>query len=426
MIRQIKKLVPQKAKNYYHLLVAVLAVLWFGHPSRNLKVIGVTGTDGKTTTATLIYHILKFAGKKVALITSVAAYIGDKEFDTGFHVTTPDPFELQKHLRTIRDAKMEYVVLEATSHAFDQHRLFGIRFDVGVVTNVTDEHLDYHATYHAYLASKAKLLKSVRFAVLNKSDQSYKFLVKKVKKYSRIASYTKSSAQKPILAAIQNRFSQDYNQENATAATIVALESGISETLVAQALKTFSGVPGRMEEYKNTKGIKIFIDFAHTSNAIKKVLRTLKKEKGPDSKLIVVFGCASERDVSKRPVMAKHATRLANISVFTAEDPRYEDIKIILTQMVSGVSKTAVELSVSQVEKTKFKNSKKYYLQVPDRGEAITVAIDKIAQKGDVVAICGKGHEKSMSYFGVEYPWSEHDAVKLALEGKTKRIEFRK
>lgn len=424
MIRQLKKHIPQKIKNYFHLLTAVVAVLRFRHPSRNLVVVGVTGTDGKTTTATLIYHILKFAGKKVALITSVAAYIGDRELDTGFHVTTPDPFELQKHLRAIRDAGMEYVILETTSHGFDQYRLFGISFDVGVVTNVTNEHLDYHKTYAAYLAAKAKLLKRVKLAILNKSDSSYKLLVKKVAKNARTVGYTKQSASQLILDAIQDRFSQDYNQENATAATVVALEFGISPTIVEKAIKKFPGVPGRMEEYPNKKGLKIIIDFAHTSNGLKKVLQTLSKEKDLGSQLIVVFGCASERDVIKRPVMAKYATEFANFSIFTAEDPRYEDINKIISQMVSGVNKNAVELAVENLEKIKFKNSTRYYLRIPDRGEAITTAINKVAKKGDIVIICGKGHEKSMSYFGTEYPWSDHTAVRLALQGKTKKIKF--
>ena len=164
----------QKLKNIYHLFQAIIANIYYGFPSRRLKVIGVTGTDGKTTTIHLIYHILKFAGYKASMISSVYAIVGNKEYDTGFHVTTPSSFFIQKMLKTSVDHEDKYFVLETTSHALDQNRVWGIRYEIGVITNITHEHLDYHKTYEKYVMTKVKLLKMARISIVNKDDESYK------------------------------------------------------------------------------------------------------------------------------------------------------------------------------------------------------------------------------------------------------------
>ena len=172
----LRSLIPDFLVNlFYHLPLAVSATFFYRFPAKKLKVIGVTGTDGKTTTATLIHHLLVKAGKKAALITTVSAKIGAEEITTGFHVTSPHPWKLQSLLRKIVKKNYPLVVLEATSHGLDQHRLFGCHFFMGVITNITHEHLDYHQTFEKYLAAKAKLFRGVRMAVLNRDDQSYRF-----------------------------------------------------------------------------------------------------------------------------------------------------------------------------------------------------------------------------------------------------------
>lgn len=413
----MKKFIPQSLKNYYHLGNALIANTKFGFPARKLKVIGVTGTDGKTTTSTLIYHILKNSGKKVALITSVAAYIGDREIDIGFHVTTPDPWDLQKLLKKIMDEGYEYVVLESTSHGFDQYRLFGIPFYIGVLTNITHEHLDYHKTYENYVKAKSKLFKTVKIAILNKEDKSFTRVKKYIHPDTEIIAYTQKSLPHRILTAVKEVFPQDYNILNATAAILAAEKIGVKFNTLPAIIKAFKGVPGRMEHIKNNLGIDIIVDFAHTPNALKSVLTALKRT--TKGRLISVFGCASERDVKKRPLMGSISVQIADISIFTAEDPRYEDINKIIGEIAKG----AVKAGGHEVSYTKIKkNQKQIFFKIPERGEAIALALHHLAQKGDTVVICGKGHEMSMSYEGVEHPWNDISFVNHILDAQRERV----
>ena len=168
----------QKIKNFAHFTIALSANLWYGSPSRKLTIIGVTGTDGKTTTSSLIYHILIHAAKKASLITSVSATIGNTSYDTGFHVTTPSPFAVQKFLRQAVSDGSQYFVLETTSHALDQYRVYGIKYEIGLLTNITHEHLQYHKTYEKYVRAKAKLLKWSKLGIINRDDKSYEILQK--------------------------------------------------------------------------------------------------------------------------------------------------------------------------------------------------------------------------------------------------------
>jgi UDP-N-acetylmuramoyl-L-alanyl-D-glutamate--2,6-diaminopimelate ligase len=382
-----------------------LASAWYNYPSKSLKVIGVTGTDGKTTTATLIYWLLNQAGINTGLITTVAARIGEKEYDTGFHVTNPESLPLQNFLKKMLKAGCTHVVLEVTSHGLDQERVAGIDFDIGVLTNITHEHLDYHKTYQRYLEAKAKLFRLAKVAILNQEDKSYKKLRKILGPGKKMIGYNLQSLSVQMKGVVQKRFKEDYNQMNAVAAILAAKELGVKEKIIKQAITNFKGVIGRLEEIKNKRGIKIYIDFAHTPNALEKVLTVLRRRKR-GGRLIAVFGCAGERDIKKRPMMAKISTALADLSIFTAEDPRHEDVNEIIKEMEKGV----------------LKNNKRKYLVIPERGEAIAYAIQKVAKKGDIIVICGKGHEKSMCYNGIEYPWSDHGAVKLSLKGKVRRI----
>ena len=389
-------------KNKLHFLKAVGAILYFRYPARNMKIIGVTGTDGKTTTSTLIYHLLLAAGKKVALVSTVAAYIGKKEVDTGLHVTTPDSWHLQKLIRKIADKEYEYLVLEATSHGLDQHRLLGTNISIAVLTNITHEHLDYHKTHAKYLKAKTKLFKNVDAAILNKKDSSYKKIMKILDPKTKVVSYDDKTLEKELGKIIEKRFGESYNRFNATAAILTAKELSLNNKVITKGIKDFPGISGRMEEIKNKKGIKIFIDFAHTPNALESVLKALKKKKRGDSKLIVVFGCAGERDIQKRPIMGRIAAKLADVSILTAEDPRNENVNDIIDQIAKGTR------DISKTKRSKI-------IREPKRGKAISLSIKETAKRGDVVVICGKGHEKSMAYNGKEHPWSDQKAIRSAL-----------
>jgi len=392
-----KQIIPQKLKNYYHLAIAVLAVARYNYPARHLMVIGVTGTDGKTTTSTLIYHLLKSTGKKVALISTVAAYIGDEEIDTGFHVTSPDPFPLQALLARIHRLGYEYVVLEATSHGFDQFRLFGTNIRIAVITNITHDHFDYHKTYDRYLAAKAKIFNKAKIAIINRDDQSYAHLKKYLKRKTHILPYTLKEANRQEY--ISNHFPQNYNRMNALAAVTVAKALKLKKDDYLKGLTTFPGVAGRLQAIPNKRSLHCYVDFAHTPNALKSVLTALRKTH-PKAKLIAIYGCAGLRDAVKRPIMGMIGSQLADEVIFTSEDPRTEDVKTIIRQMKDGVTTNHGHVHA-----------------IVDRRLAISFAINHLAKAGDVVAVLGKGHEKSLNLNGSqEIPWSDAKEMSKALK----------
>ena len=389
--------------------LAILASNYYKNPSKNMTIVGVTGSDGKTTTTHMIYEILKKAGKKVGLISSIEAKIGNKDLDTGFHVTNPEPLELHKFMAQMQDKGIDTLVLEVTSHGIDQKRVHAINFDYAVITNITHEHIDYHKSFENYRDTKLQLFLKAKTSILNKDDESYKYMFSKIK--NKKISYSISNKtdlnskmlELDKLMQLDLKHIGEYNISNALSAASVAKDMGINLETIRSALAKMSLPKGRLEKVKNNKGLNIYIDFAHTPNSLEKVLTLLNKT--TKGKLITVFGCASERDEQKRPMMAEISTKLADISIFTAEDPRSEDINKILSDMEKGVQSKNAE-----------------YYKIPERGEAITFAINKLANKGDTVGIFGKAHETSMAYFGVEYPWSDFEAVEMALKGKTKKI----
>lgn len=381
----------RKIKNLFHLIEGIFWVIFYRYPARALKVIGVTGTDGKTTTSHLIYELLKRSGKRVALSSTIGVKIGSEMIDTGFHVTTASSKLLQKLIRRVVDEKMEYLVLEVTSHAIDQHRIFGCNFYVSVFTNLTREHLDYHPSFEDYRETKMRFLAKTPITILNELDPSYEYIKRLCK--GRVLGY------KMYKGKIDNpKLSGEYNRQNVAAMEKVAEVMQIERKIVDGTVKDFPGIEGRMEEVKNNHGLRIIVDFAHTPNALENVLGEVRGQ--TKGKVICVFGCAGERDRSKRSIMGEIAGRLADVVVITAEDPRSEDVNEIINEIAKGIT-----------------SSKKIH-KVLDRGEAIKYAINKVAKKGDLVIICGKGHEKSMAYGRIEHPWSDVEAVKAALDTK--------
>jgi len=394
-----------KFKRYYHLFKTglyrgLLAEIKYGFPSRKIHVIAITGTDGKTTSSTMLYHVLRTAGKKVALISTVAAYIGDEKINTGFHVTTPSPDKLQKLMRKLVDEGYQYLILETTSQGIYQYRTWGIFPFISGITNISQDHFDYHLTYQNYLEAKALILRDSEKIILNKDDASYQPLMDHLRvSESKILTYSKEHQIPGVIRrAIKKRFKEDFNFSNSLLVMKFAKLLHVSDQDIADGILSFTGIPGRMEEIKNKKGIRVVVDFAHTPQGLESALTALKAQTKSPSKLIAVYGAAGLRDAIKRPMMGKIGSRLADYCIFTAEDPRTEDVWSIIRQM-----------------KEQLKTGHQKIISIPDRGKAIEFALTKLAKRGDTVAILGKGHEQTMCYGNVETPWDDREAARKIL-----------
>jgi UDP-N-acetylmuramoyl-L-alanyl-D-glutamate--2,6-diaminopimelate ligase len=425
--------------------VTWLAAAFNDWPGMKLTVIGVTGTDGKTTTCNLIHQVLMTAGIKAGLISTVNAVIGDEELDTGFHVTTPDAPDVQYYLAKMVEAGLTHVVLETTSHGLAQHRVDASQYDLAVFTNITHEHLDQHGTYENYLEAKGRLIELLnitrkkpqgnpRLAVINHDDSSHEYLSKLAEKYPSVTAcnYGVSSqadlrAENVHLTSQGIRFDAKgrnidititsplvgaFNVTNILAAIATAMIGlGIDGEKVAKGISTMAGIPGRMERIDLGQRFTAVVDFAHTPNALRVALTAARTElkdieekpsgRRKGGRLIAVFGSAGLRDKEKRRMMAETAIELADVSIFTAEDPRTESLEGILNEMKAGaLSKGGVE--------------GKTFHCIPDRGEAIRFAC-QAANPGDTVMVCGKGHEQSMCFGEVEYPWDDRTALRASL-----------
>lgn len=412
----------QRIKNLYHLLRSFIANVYYGFPAQKLTVIGVTGTSGKTTTTLMIYEILKAAGYKVSVLSTVKGVIAGKEYDTGFHVTTPDPQTLPKYLKQAVENGDTHFVLEVSSHALDQNRAAFVPFEVGVLTTLAHEHLDYHLTMENYAKAKFKLLHAAKIAVVPelKLEPSLQKAVKFKKLRNKLITFDISSGNEN-----QDKWKLDllmpgnFNLLNGLAAAVASEQVGVDKETIKTALHNFTGIPGRFEEIPNKLGIKIVIDFAHKPDALEGVLHVAQSIVKKGNNIIVMFGCASERDTLKRPIMGRISGQMADVTVLTDEDPRREDPMKIINEIAAGCASAGAE--EFQISNFKFPiaNEKKHiFFKIPDRAEAINFIINNLAQKGDIVLLCGKGHEQSMNYNGVEKPWSEHEAVRRALKNK--------
>lgn len=410
--------------------LAHASAAFYGQPARDLTMIGVTGTDGKTTTSNFIYQILQAAGYPTGMISTVNAQIGNEVLDTGFHVTTPEAFDTQRFLRQMVDAGLSHAVLEMTSIGLAQQR--GARpkeFDIAVVTNITHEHLNDHGTYEAYFDAKALLFEGLshpyekkhpveRLVVLNHDDKSYEGLAKRsevkqlsyglhpeaqlratdIQNHPDSLSFTVHGP--GFKFPIQTKMFGAYNVSNSLAAigaTVVGL--GIEPKAAQAGIAALQGVPGRMERIEMGQDFTAIVDFAHTPNALKVALEAGRQLTA--GRVIAVFGSAGLRDKAKRRMMPEHAAQLADVSVLTAEDPRTESLDDILAEMATAAkSKGGVE--------------GKTFFRVPDRGAAISFALLQ-AKPGDLVIVLGKGHEQSMCFGEIEYPWDDRVAMRAAL-----------
>lgn len=407
----------QKVKNIYHLQQAIVANIIYEFPSNGMKIIGVTGTDGKTTTANLIYHVLHEAGEKAAVISSVGAVIDGKKFDLAFHVTTPGRFAVQSYIRQAKRKGVKYIVLEVTSHALDQHRVAGIHIDVGVITNVTHEHLDYHKTYERYVSAKAKLLKKAKVAIVNKDDHSYIQLKKKDLHdyHNKLITYgmKRDSQLNPHIFPFTTKLLGTFNKYNCLAAIGALRTLRIPDEKIRKYIATFVPPVGRQEiVYRGD--FLVINDFAHTPNSFSVIVPEAKRL--AKNRLIHVFGSAAKRDVYKRPEMGKISAKHSDIIVLTAEDPRDEPVENIIKDILGGIKEFEI-IREPRIENREWRmeKNKKYVFTISDRKEAIQFAVG-LAQKGDVVLMTGKGHEKSMNYGRGEEPWNETEIAREAIK----------
>ncbi|MEI7579679.1 MAG: UDP-N-acetylmuramyl-tripeptide synthetase [bacterium] len=441
----------QRIKNQLHLVQSILANLKYRFPGRQLKLIAVTGTDGKTTTTSLIYHILQNSGHKTAFLSTVTAKIAEKEIDTGLHVTTPDPWMVPKYLRQIVDEGIEYAVIEATSNGLQQNRLWGLQFMAAVITNIGYDHLDFHGNWENYARAKFALTKKIvkdGLLVLNLDhEKSVNWLQKRLKnKQQRFQIKWFSKEQAQNIAADLNGISFDYNGQKFFVSLIGAynLENVLAAiditnkflklSEIALALKTFPSPLGRMQVM--SKSPTVIVDFAHTPQALTAALQAIISIKSKRSRVITLFGCAGKRDKGRR-AMGAISAELSDITILTAEDPRDETLQSINDEIFTyAKTKHAVLLKrwknhqeylaanvpllQEQIVKTLYNQEKPFFAfdedSIQSRADAIDFAL-KIARPEDIVDLTGKGHERSLS-FGTEeqeFPWSDQDAVRKLL-----------
>lgn len=410
--------------------LAYLSAAFYDFPARSMTIVGVTGTDGKTTTSSIIYSILRSAGLRAGIISTVNAVIGDEVIDTGFHVTTPESPDVQRYLAKMRDAGLTHVVLEATSHGLAQDRVTACEFDIGVVTNITHEHLDYHGSYEAYRAAKARLFHHLqetvekptgnpRLAVLNRDDTSFEYLSNLIsgrKLTYSVGSQADFTALYPEYTPsgltfrvrfgevnslnIQSWLVGEYNISNILAALAVTIGGlGIQPADAAAGVEKMTPIAGRMEQIDLGQDFIAIVDFAHTPNALKRALETARQM--TSGRVIAVFGSAGLRDRLKRRMMAEVSAAMSDITILTAEDPRTESLDEILEEMCSAaISRGAVE--------------GENMFRIADRGAAIRLGV-QLARTGDLVIALGKGHEQSMCFGEIEYPWDDRLAMRAAL-----------
>ncbi len=415
--------------------VGYLAAAYHDFPSRKLVVIGVTGTDGKTTTSTLIQALI---GKShCGLISTISADVGDQSLDTGFHVTTPSAPLIQALLAQMVANGLTTAVLEMTSHGLAQGRLNGVDLDVAVLTNVTHEHLDYHGSFDNYRAAKGRMFQMLsqsyrkpnapKISVINGDDPSADYFA--AFPADRVVTYGIYNEQADDRAAdiryqpsgtefsvgfdgeaakipVYSPFVGEFNVYNCLAALATVYTQNANSRLMKRIARA-QPISGRMERIDEGQEFLALVDFAHTPNALDKALQACRPMVADGGRLIAVFGSAGLRDREKRRLMAEVAAKRADFTILTAEDPRTESLDDILATMAAAAT------AAGGVEGETF-------IRVPDRGAALYVAC-QMARKGDVVIACGKGHEQSMAFGTTEYAWDDREALRAALRGSPLR-----
>ncbi|MCI6928660.1 MAG: UDP-N-acetylmuramoyl-L-alanyl-D-glutamate--2,6-diaminopimelate ligase [Ruminococcus sp.] len=389
---------------------ALMCANYYGNCHRKLKMIGVTGTNGKTTTVFIIKKILEENGYKVGVVGTVEVAIGNEKYPAEY--TTPDPSVLHRYLYMMKMAGCDVCIMEASSQALVQKRLYGINFDIGVYTNLSREHLDYHKTMESYAEAKAILMQSSDICVINADDEYAPFMKKnarnktvtyaidtdadvmaeKVRLHHDGVEYnlTSKSGSYDIVYNVIGKFSV----YNSLAALTVGMVMNVSMKRAVKAVADMKTVRGRIEKIKNDRKINILIDFAHTPDSLENVLKTVREVY--DKRLITVFGCGGDRDKTKRPIMGKIACKYSDKVFVTSDNPRTENPDSIINDIVSGLDKNS-------------------YVRITDRTQAIREALVE-AKPGDTVLIAGKGHEKYQIFGTEKIHYDEREIVKQILD----------
>jgi len=420
----MKNLIPQKLKNIYHLANAAAANIWYGFPTKKLKVIGVTGTNGKTTAIQLISKVLEDAGNIVGASSTINFKIGKQQWVNKTKFTTLSSWKVQEFAKKVVDAECEYLVLEVSSHSLDQNRLWGIDFDVAVITNVTREHLDYHKTMDEYRAAKIKLFKRLRdkgVAIVNmdmKNPEGFFSAAVNSKKIGYSAKNQDNDGDFEIIQATKIELNQGssifivkdvefklhlpgkFNVENALAAVCVGVSQDINMESIAKSIARVKKVAGRMDYVENKRGLEVIIDYALTPDSMEKLGKYIKQTNS-ESKLIWVFGSCGERDRGKRPVMGDIVSRYADYAIVTNEDPYGEDPNRIINEVFRGVLHGGKKENIDA-------------WKIFDRRDAIKKALE-LAQTGDVVLVTGKGAEETMAIGKNRVSWNDKKVIREIL-----------
>ena len=390
--------------------VGPVATLFYGDPTSKLKLVGVTGTNGKTTIATLLYNMFRKMGHKCGLLSTVCNYIEDEAIPTSH--TTPDPIELNALLGKMADAGCEYAFMECSSHAIAQKRIGGLKFTGGLFTNLTRDHLDYHKTFENYRDAKKAFfdaLPKTAFAITNADDKNGMFMVQNTKATVKTYS-TRSMADfkarilechfEGMYLEVDGRevgvqFIGKFNVSNLLAVYGAAVMLGKEPEDVLLVMSTLKSVSGRLEPIHSPEGYTAIVDYAHTPDALENVLNAIHEVLKGKGKVITVCGAGGNRDKGKRPIMAQEAVKQSDKVIITSDNPRFEEPQDIINDMLAG-------LNAQQMKKV---------LSITDRKEAIRTAC-MLAQKGDVILIAGKGHEDYQEIKGVKHHFDDREVVR--------------
>lgn len=396
-------------------LIAILASLhYYGNPSKNLKIIGITGTNGKTTVSTLLYKTATLLGKKAGLIGTVENIILDKHFPATH--TTPGPIDLQKILKEMNDAGVEYVFMEVSSHGLDQDRVAGVEFTGAVFTNLTHDHLDYHKSVENYFNAKKKLFKMLpvnAFALTNGDDEHGKMMIEGIKAKKNIYGFSggenfHAEILKSDFTGLELRFNRTdisapligkFNAYNLLAVWSACKLLGFNMQKVKKIIEEITPPKGRFEYVRGGDGKTAIVDYAHTPDALEKVLLTLREIKSENAKIISVFGCGGDRDPLKRRVMGKVGAMFSDIAIFTTDNPRSEDPEKIIREMKT-------DLSMQELKRVEV---------YTDRRRAIARGVE-LANAGDIILVAGKGHEAYQEINGIKHHFNDMEELKKLLE----------
>ena len=394
----------------YHFAQAALASVKYHFPGKKLHVIAVTGTNGKTTTCFMIWHMLRNADLNAGLMTTVAWGVDKLTPELG-HMTTVDAFTLNNRIRTLKDQGIEYLVLEVTSHALAEYRTFAIPVDIAVFTNLTHDHLDYHKTFVKYRDAKGKLFKKAKFSILNADDPATPTYKKLAKKYITYGINKGDNRAKDIKLSvsgvkyscgdinISTQIPGEFNVYNSLAAALVGQKLGLTTKQIEQGIDTLTEVEGRMNIIDCGQPFTVIVDYAHTPDALEKVFNSLGTHSG---RVISVHGGAGRRDPATRPIRGQILAKYSDIVIITEDDSRDEDPVDIAEGFVKGAMKGGKVLD-------------KDLLYIPDRGDAIRDAI-KMAKKGDIVLLLGKGHEKTILRADGPHDFIDAEVAKATLK----------